>query len=282
MDSKTKPFFAKDLIETLQDRGYKVSFSSNLVENPDPREVNYYEQSSININGDRFDLWKTSVLFIAELELLCFLKNSDSKSWHFEITIVNISSLQIVSLPPEFFYEHEVEIIGSSKDTFSLKLEDQLVNINVSDFPNVDVQRLEDNSIPTDQITPTRIEQISEPKAPPEEIPLEITPPCPYGFYEHDHGATIFFDLDLLDKSELFKLIGEIPGLQVTTSDNLFQSFGPLESTDEYHSSQGSFIFNSSWEGMDTGHSISSENKTLIQRIVKKLESSPHFVPYKN
>ena len=137
MDSITKPFFAKDLIDKLQDKGFRISFSSNLVENPDPREVSYYEQSSININDDRFDLWKTSVLFIVELELLCFLKNSYSKTWHFEITIVNVNTLQIVSIPPEFFYEHEVEIIGSSKDTFSLKVKDQLVEVKVNDFPKV-------------------------------------------------------------------------------------------------------------------------------------------------
>lgn len=133
------PVAAEELIDSLNKKGFKVSFEKYLRENPDPREVSYYEQSSVTIGSQRIDLWSKSALYIKESNLVCLLAESVSKVWHYEITVVNINSLEIVSLPTEFHYQHEVEMIGSSKNMFAIKVKDELLNIDVSYFPKLKI-----------------------------------------------------------------------------------------------------------------------------------------------
>lgn len=139
---------AQELIDSLKKKGYKVSFEKYLRENPDPREVSYYEQSSVIIGSHRIDLWSNSALFIEESNLVCLLAESVSKSWHYEITVVNITSLEIASSPPEFHYQHEVEIIGSSKNMFTIKVKDELLHIDVSNFPTLKTWFSKESNIP--------------------------------------------------------------------------------------------------------------------------------------
>ncbi|NJN42817.1 MAG: hypothetical protein HC811_11885 [Flammeovirgaceae bacterium] len=134
-----KPHSAEELINSLNRKGYKVSFEKYLRENPDPREVSYYEQSSVTIGSQRINLWSNSALYIEESNLVCLLAESVNKSWHYEITIVNTSSLEKESFSPECHYQHEVEMIGSSKNMFTIKVKDKLLHIDVSNFPAIKI-----------------------------------------------------------------------------------------------------------------------------------------------
>lgn len=134
-----QPIAAEELINSLKSKGFKVSFEKYLRENPDPREVSYYEQSSVTIGSQRINLWSNSALYIEESNLVCLLAESASESWHYVMTIVNINSLEIESSRPRFHYQHEVEMIGSSKNMFTIKVKDELLHIDVSNFPEIKI-----------------------------------------------------------------------------------------------------------------------------------------------
>jgi len=133
------PFQAEELINSLNRKGFKVSFKNYLRENPDPRENSFYEQSSVTIGSKQIDLWNNSALYIEESNLVCLLAESVSASWHYDITIVDINSLKIESSRPRFHYQHEVEMIGSSKNMFTIKAKDSLLRIDVSNFPELKI-----------------------------------------------------------------------------------------------------------------------------------------------
>jgi hypothetical protein len=100
---------------------------------------------------------------------------------------------------------------------------------------------------------------------------------CPYSHYEHDHGATISFDLDLFNPGDLFNVLEKISGFKILKKEGLHSSFGPLESVSEYFTTKGDFTLSSTWEGMDTGHTLSSSNKELIRLIIETLRYSSAF-----
>lgn len=112
------------------------------------------------------------------------------------------------------------------------------------------------------------------------EAPSDLIPSnsvCPFFSWEHDYGATISFDLDLFNPADLFKELEKIPAFKILKKESLYSSFGPLESASKYFTTHDDFTLASTWEGMDTGHTLSSSNKEFIRLITKSLRVSSTF-----
>ncbi len=124
-----------ELLKSLSKNNFKVSFNYEMIAHPDPREGGYYEQPVVSIGDRRIQAWSTQVLFIEERDLLCLLAESNAVRWDVEVTIANLKSLQITSVPPEFFYSGEAHLISSDKNTFYIKAKKRLLSVDVSGFP---------------------------------------------------------------------------------------------------------------------------------------------------
>lgn len=108
--------------------------------------------------------------------------------------------------------------------------------------------------------------------------PVEEEPkPCGYSFSAVNDRAHIYIDIDSpFSQSTFLEALGKVPGIEVKGKENIFSSWGPLESSDEVCTNLGNIMVSSVWEGMDVGYTISGETK-LMELVIEQMDKSKYF-----